>query len=149
VSKKITILVVDDEAIVRQSIAMLLAHAGHTVAVAADGEGALTKLSEGHFDLIITDFSMPGIPGDELARRIRERWPGQPIIMVTAFVEEYELFSRDRRTVDALLLKPFAYRELNEAIDRVLAGKSAPSQSISAPLQPENNPKIIKNRPET
>jgi len=118
VSKKITILVVDDEAIVRQSIAMLLAHAGHTVAVAADGEGALTKLSEGHFDLIITDFSMPGIPGDELARRIRERWPGQPIIMVTASGsdENKKAAHQVNPNLSGYLVKPYKPEELLAAI---------------------------------
>lgn len=129
---RVTILLVEDEAIVRKSIAMLLKHSGHDVILAEDGEAALMELAQRPFDLVITDFSMPGMHGDELVRRIRERWPGQRIIMSTAFAEEYQIFGQANRGVDALLLKPFTHQELVDAIELVFA-EEKPSFPIDLP----------------
>lgn len=121
----LNILVVDDEAIVRTSLLRLLTHAGHFVDLAGSGEAALALLDEKPFDLVITDFSMPGMKGDQLVARIRERWPAQPIVMSTAFVDEYKVFGQPAGTVDALVLKPFTLGELLEAIDVALASRAA------------------------
>jgi len=123
VKQALRILLVDDEAIVRRSMKMLLEHDGHDISAVESGEAALeqiAQLSHCKFDLVITDFSMPGMHGDELVTRIREINPGQPIIMCTAFVEEYKVFGQASGRVDALLLKPFSFNELREAIELVL-----------------------------
>jgi len=113
-------MVVDDEPTVRNAIKRLLEHAGHTVATAEGGEAALEILAKETFDLVITDFSMPGMHGDQLVARIRQTIPNQRIIMATAFVEEYKVFGQTSAPVDALLLKPFSLQELHEAIARVM-----------------------------
>jgi len=120
VKKGVQILVVDDEPIVRQSITMLLEHDGHEVWQADSGEAALSEMAKRRFDLVITDFSMPGMQGDQLVTRIRQMIPTQPIIMITAFVEDYKVFGEASGRVDALLDKPFTFQELREAIKRVL-----------------------------
>src|SRR5688572_29419615 len=79
------ILVVDDERLVRSSLSMLLAFDGHQVATAADAKQALEKLSVETFDLVITDFEMPGMKGDQLAATIKTRCPQQAIIMISAY----------------------------------------------------------------
>jgi len=115
--------VVDDEPLVRQSLKMLLEHDGHEVCAVDSGEAALeqfAQLAQRKFDLVITDFSMPGMHGDELITRIREINPAQPIVMVTAFVEEYKVFGKASGNVDALLLKHFSFTELRETIEQVL-----------------------------
>jgi CheY-like chemotaxis protein len=117
------ILVVDDEVSVRRSMKMLLEHDGHEVCAVDSGEAALeqiAQLAQRKFDLVITDFSMPGMYGDELVTRIRKINPDQPIIMCTAFVEDYKVFGGASGHVDALLLKPFSFMELREAIEQVL-----------------------------
>ena len=126
------ILVADDEPIVRCSIRIMLEHDGHVVSTADSGESALAQLTQRPYDLVITDFSMPGMHGDQLAARIRQIRPEQPIIMATAFVEEYEIFGKEIGPVDAMLLKPFSLSELREAIERVLA----PAQSDQAIVPP-------------
>jgi len=113
-------LVVDDEPTVRNAIKRLLEHAGHTVDTAEGGEAALELLAKQSFDLVVTDFSMPGMHGDQLVARIRQIIPSQRIIMATAFVEEYKVFGQTSAPVDALLLKPFSLHELHEAIARVM-----------------------------
>jgi len=113
-------LAVDDEPSVRRSIKMLLEHDGHQVTAADSGEAALAELAQRKFDLVITDFSMPGMQGDQLVARIRQLMPNQPIIMATGFVEDYKVFGQASGRVDALLLKPFSFKELREAIEKAL-----------------------------
>ena len=99
---------------------MLLEHDGHEVCAVDCGEAALAELAQRKFDLVITDFSMPGMHGDQLVSHIRRLAPNQPIIMITAFVEEYKTFGQASGQINALLLKPFSFKELREAIERVL-----------------------------
>lgn len=119
------ILVVDDEPMVRDAISRLLEHLGYDVEEAEGGQAALALLGQRIYDLVITDFSMPGMQGDELVANIREKLPAQRIVMVTAFVEEFKVFGQSAGTVDALLLKPFSFKELSETVERVLAQERA------------------------
>src|SRR2546423_13781417 len=81
------ILVVDDEPEVCNAVKMLLNFDGHIVEVASNGKDALEMFEHGKFDLIITDFEMPRMKGDELAAAIKARAPNQPIVMITAYAE--------------------------------------------------------------
>lgn len=138
------ILVADDEPIVRRSIQMLLEHDGHEVFAADSGETALAELAQRRYDLVITDFSMPGMHGDELAARIRKIRPEQAIIMATAFVEEYEVFGRESGQIDAMLLKPFSLIELREAIEQVLTpGQSSQASDTPNVREPLPAPQFI------
>jgi CheY-like chemotaxis protein len=123
VKQGVQILVVDDEAIVRRAIKMLLEHDGHTVLTVDSGDLALAELAQRRFDLVITDFSMPRMKGDELVTHIRQLIPNQPVIMITAFVEEYKIFGDASGRVDSLLLKPFSLEELRDSIEHVLSKK--------------------------
>ncbi len=117
----IDFLVVDDEAIVSDTIKMLLVHDGHEAQAVENGEAALARMEQQRFDVVITDFHMPGMKGDQLIARIKELYPGQPVIMITAFAEEYnrKVFDQPSVKADALLLKPFSLAELRDAINRV------------------------------
>ena len=80
------ILVVDDEAFVRYTVADEFEHAGCSVVEAADGAEALTALAAGDaFDLMVTDIRMPGFDGWTLAERARELWPALPVLYVSGF----------------------------------------------------------------
>ncbi len=124
------ILVVDDDEAARESLKLLLGLDGHAVTEARDAAEALAKYEHGRFDLVITDYLMPNMLGDELAYTIRARAPSQPIIMVTAYVEKL----KDRPgVVDAVLTKPFGVRELrlaiSEPLQRVLSKPSSAALS--------------------
>ena len=116
----VDILVVDDDSSVRHAIKSLLEFNGHKVGAVEGGEAALALLGRRCFDVIITDFSMPGMRGDQLVAHIREQRPHQRIIMVTALVEDYLTHSQYPGSVNALLAKPFSFRELTETVERVL-----------------------------
>jgi DNA-binding response OmpR family regulator len=115
------ILVVDDEPSVCQSIRMLLEHDGHGVQLVDSGEAALALFEPGKFDLVITDYSMRDMKGNQLVAIIRQRSPDQRIIMATGLA--YEMDDTDGRAagVDLVIDKPFSLTELPEAIVRVLS----------------------------
>jgi CheY-like chemotaxis protein len=115
------ILLVDDEQSVRQTIKLLLHLDQHTVTEAKDGREALDLFAQEAFDLVITDFSMPRMQGNELAVRIRQLVPAQPIVMITAYAAT---LGTAENPVDAVLNKPFGFQDLRQIISKVLARKN-------------------------
>jgi CheY-like chemotaxis protein len=111
------ILLVDDQRPVRDSINLLLGLDGHTVVGAANGVEALALFKPDHFDLVITDFETPQMNGNELATRIKQVSPSQPILMVTAYAER--LGNADN-PVDAVLSKPFQLETLCRTMAQLL-----------------------------
>ena len=78
------VLVVDDEAGIREFLSEALADDDHEVAVAASGEAAWARLEREGFDLVLTDLSMPGMDGLSLLRKIREAQPEVEVVVITA-----------------------------------------------------------------
>ena len=81
----LTVLVVDDDADLRKSIARILRLAGAEVSVTGSVEGALQLLEENRWDVVVTDIGMPVFSGYELIRRARQQGHRVPMIAVTAF----------------------------------------------------------------
>jgi CheY-like chemotaxis protein len=119
------ILVVDDEPFVCDAVKMMLTFDGHEVKMANSGKEALELLGVETFDLVITDFAMPAMKGDELASLIKQRNPGQPVIMITAYAEMLQSSGNPLGGVDRLISKPFLLDDLRAAIAHLLAGKPA------------------------
>ena len=111
---------VDDEPMVRRAITLMLKYAGHKPETVDNGEAALTLLGERKFDIVMTDFHMPDMRGDQLITRIRAMLPEQPIILATAFAEEYTASRPPVEKVVAILLKPFSFKDLTAAIELVM-----------------------------
>jgi len=115
--RSLTVLAVDDDALVLTNTAAMLEDLGHRVFEASSGEQALEILGqESSVDLVLTDQAMPGMTGSQLAEAVRSRWPGTPVILATGYAE------LTPGTVPALLRlsKPFGQRELSEAIGRLV-----------------------------
>jgi len=121
--RKKTVLVVDDEAGVREFVDRALRHAGYQTAVASDGPEALDVAERlGSFDLLVTDLRMPQMMGDELARRMRLRDPAIKVLYLTGFSDQ--LF-KDRTSLwqdEAFLDKPQGVDALLEAVSLLLFG---------------------------
>ena len=117
------ILVVDDEAFVCDAVKMMLAFDGHRVETANSAKEALTLFEKEKFDLVITDYAMPEMKGDELAAAIKSRAPNQPIVMITAYAEMLQASGNPLSGVDFVISKPFLLENLREAIVKVLPGK--------------------------
>jgi CheY-like chemotaxis protein len=117
------ILVVDDEPAVADTIRMVLAISGHTVEIAEDAETALERLERERYDLVVTDLSLPRMDGLELARLVKERFPGHPVILVTAYAESLR-GDRDRLSkIDFLMGKPFALEQVQSALTKIFGGR--------------------------
>ena len=119
------ILVVDDEPFVCDAVKMMLTFDGHVVETASNGKEALAMFEVGKFDLVITDFAMPNMKGDELAAAIKARSPKQPVVMITAYAEMLQSSGNPLTGVDHVISKPFLLENLREAIARVTPTASA------------------------
>ena len=113
------ILVVDDEPFVCDAVKMMLEFDGHVVETAGNGKDALEAFKKSQFDLIITDWKMPGMTGDELANEIKAQSPSQPIIMITAHAEMLQTMKVSMKVIDAVVPKPFLLDDLRKAIAKV------------------------------
>jgi CheY-like chemotaxis protein len=112
------ILLVDDEASVRGSFRMMLEIDDHVVTEANNGAEAMDLFATGQFDLVTTDFEMPFIKGDELALRIKQLAPKQPILMITAYGKD---LGDSENPVDSILKKPIILDDLRRAIAKLLS----------------------------
>jgi CheY-like chemotaxis protein len=113
-----TVLLVDDEELVRFGTADMLTELGYEVVQAASGVEALQLAkSASKVDILVTDYAMPGISGAELARELRQLRPGLPVLMITGYA------SLTDREADGLprLAKPFRQTELAAHVAELLA----------------------------
>ncbi|WP_066795600.1 hybrid sensor histidine kinase/response regulator [Sphingomonas soli] len=118
-----TILVVEDEDMVRAVAERALTRQGYTVLTAENGEVALELLDTIEKpDLLVSDVVMPLMDGPTMARRIRAKWPDLPILFMSGYAEEQLRKSIDLDNV-AFLPKPFSVQQLAEAARDVLAAK--------------------------
>lgn len=110
------LLLVDDEGSLLELLAPALGRQGYQVATAGDGALALALWeAQGAFDLLVTDLSMPGMDGRELARRLREKNPSLPILFISGWSPEVA----DPAPGTLLLAKPFRLTELYRALDQL------------------------------
>jgi CheY-like chemotaxis protein len=116
------ILLVEDEVGVRETLKLVLRLDGHSIVEVSNGREACLAYAPGDFDLVITDYSMPGMKGDELARTLKCLVPSQRILMLTAYSGEV---NGSENPVDSVLEKPFAIADLREKIDALFPSCSA------------------------
>ncbi len=114
------VLVVDDDSQLREVLKALLALDDHTVVEANNGAEALGLFKPGRFDLVITDLKMPHVPGNVLARRIKELAPQQPILMLTAYAWRSHLGN----PVDVVIRKPFGFDDFRKTLAGLLSASA-------------------------
>jgi len=120
-ASKLRILVVDDEPSVGNTVKMLLKFDGHEVEATHSSLEALNMFKSGRYDLVFTDFTMPGMNGHQLAAAIKAGAPDQPVVMITAHGGTLP----QSRDVDFVVSKPFRLEHLREAIAKVLPAASS------------------------
>jgi two-component system response regulator MprA len=106
------ILVVDDEAAVRDSLSLSLRYQGYEVSMAADGVAGLTAVREGEPDAVVLDVMMPGLDGLEVCRALRAEGRLVPVLMLTARDTIGDRVAGLDAGADDYLVKPFALQEL-------------------------------------
>jgi two-component system chemotaxis response regulator CheY len=121
-----SILVVDDFSTMRRIIKGLLQDLGYcNITEADDGLTALPLLKAGNFDLLITDWNMPGMQGVELLRQVRadERLKKLPVLMLTAEAKREQIVEAAQAGVSGYVIKPFTAVTLKEKLDKIFAVK--------------------------
>jgi two-component system, cell cycle sensor histidine kinase and response regulator CckA len=120
-----TVLVVEDEELVRRVVARILTRAGYRVLVAGGGAEALAICEDaaGPIDLLLTDVIMPGIGGKELATRVAGQVPGIRILYMTGYTDDDVLRRGILDQGRAVILKPFSPEDLLRKIRGVLSGR--------------------------
>ena len=103
-------------------LGIYLAEDAHTVTFAVDGAEALAKFEKGRFDLLLTDYSMPGMSGDRLAAAARASDPKIRIALLTGFGSQMPLGAPLRLEVDAIISKPFTLKTLQQGIAEAMEG---------------------------
>lgn len=119
---------VDDEPVILEALKLILHSGGHTVELAGCAEHALDILARTNFDLVITDYQMPGMKGDELVAQVKARVPRQKMIMLTGMPEQV-LASGQSQMAEVVMCKPFRSQDLLEAIQKLLDKAPQDSQA--------------------
>ena len=125
--KNIRILIVDDFSTMRRIVKNLLNDLGfHNTSEADDGHSALAELRKAPFDLVITDWNMPGMPGLDLLKAVRsdDKLAKLPVLMLTAEAKREQIVEAAQAGVNGYVIKPFTAATLKEKIDKILESRA-------------------------
>ena len=122
------VLIIEDEESYREATAFMLRQEGFEVAEAEDGRAGLSEFDHNGADIVLLDLMMPGIPGTEVCRQLRQR-SSVGIIMVTARDSEIDKVVGLELGADDYVTKPFSHRELVARIRAVLRRGSESEES--------------------
>ena len=125
VEKDLRILVVDDQEIICELICEYLKADGHEAHSAVEGGEALELLDREKFDLVITDQSMPGMNGVQLAKLIKERSPATKVILLTGFGEEMSGRGECPPEIDLVLGKPVSAADLRQGVFSAIGSEAS------------------------
>ncbi|MBB5352490.1 DNA-binding response OmpR family regulator [Haloferula luteola] len=115
-----TVLVIEDDAAVRQGVVDALEYSGYRTLQAADGLAGLELARRGSYQLMLLDLMMPGRDGFAVLEALKRDRPGQPVIILSARGEEEDRVRGLRLGADDYVLKPFSVRELLARVEAVL-----------------------------
>ena len=122
-------LVVDDFSTMRRIVKNLLHDLGYqNVTEADDGKTALPMLQDGHYDFLITDWNMPGMPGIDLLQAVRsdQKLSKLPVLMLTAEAKREQIVRAAQAGVNGYVIKPFTAVTLKEKLDKIFDSLGTP-----------------------
>ncbi len=137
-----TILVVDDDKSLREFLEIFLAQEGYNPLVAGDGPEALALLESHPVSLVLSDIRMPEMDGVTLLRRIRQRDPQMPVILITAFASLETAVDAMKEGALDYITKPFQLDELRQVIEQGLAARRSASREETGPAQPQERGRV-------
>jgi len=126
----LSLLVIDDEPVVRDTLAAMLSDLDHKVVTAEDGRDGLAKLASGDFDLVFTDLAMPEMDGWETAREIHKQRPDLPVVLVTGYGATTTPPESEPDLVAGIIGKPFDFEQVIATLTRLCSGPAAPVLDI-------------------
>ncbi|HEX4516608.1 MAG TPA: response regulator [Polyangiaceae bacterium] len=120
------ILLVDDDVEVREVVSAMLEAVGFAITAARSGEDGLGMLERERFDLVVLDWTLPGMSGLELCRAVRARWAKLPVLFLTANAGTRDVVEAFAGGADDYVVKPFRAPELGARIFGLLRRATAP-----------------------
>lgn len=117
-----SLLVIDDEKLVRWTIQQSMEKEDFRVVSVSDGAEAIEKIMQERFDVIITDFIMPGLNGMDVVRKAKELHPETKVIMLTAYGSILDKEEAQKAGVSKFLDKPFLVHEVKNAVSSLMCG---------------------------
>ena len=127
------ILVVDDNNFLRIVVSKMLSLLGYEVLSADSGENGLSLFLKNKFDIVLSDYEMPGMDGVAFACSIKKSSPRTPVVIMTGAGKE-AVFSRKSIAVDEVISKPFTLAGIDETIQNLLTidrSRAAPALSVT------------------
>jgi DNA-binding NtrC family response regulator len=129
-TKMPSILVVDDEAAIRESLKDWLMEDGYGVSLAVDGKHAVGMVGDSQYDVILLDLKMPGMDGLETMRRIKEISPDSEVLMMTAYASVDTAVQAMKEGAFDYLVKPFDPDEVDLQIKKIVAHREMRLENI-------------------
>ncbi len=124
------ILIIDDEAGIRETLETLLELEGYAVEMAIDGEAGLARIEQRAYDLVLLDLALPGRNGIEILKLIRERAPELPVIMLTAYGTVENVVDAIRAGAQNFVQKPWDNEKLLADIRAAIARSRAEEENV-------------------
>lgn len=135
------ILIVEDDAAVRRSLAETLAEEGYDVSVAENAETGLSRLTQVEPDVVLSDVRMPGMDGVELLRLLKQRAPAIDVILMTAYDDMPTVVRAMREGAFEFLVKPLKAAELRSVLARLFEDRRS-RDTVVPPLEAVNDPEL-------
>lgn len=114
----VSVLVVDDEEMMRNLLDKILSREGYQIATAEDGQAALDQLSSRPFDIVISDMKMPRMGGFDLLKAVKKDYPRTGVIIMTAYGDTYTVKDALLLGADEYITKPFKSYEISLVVER-------------------------------
>jgi len=129
-SESLTIMIVDDDELIRKVVTIYFGNRGHRVINAVSGQDCLDKMKQGEPDALLLDVTMPGMDGWEVCRRIRE-FSAIPIIMLTARAQASDREMGVTVGASAYVTKPVSLKALEAEVRALVAPRMLPNDAGS------------------
>jgi two-component system response regulator (stage 0 sporulation protein F) len=120
---KVKLLAIDDQSVILDLISAMGRSLGYQVETAATGEAGVELAELSQFDVILADLALPGISGMEVAKRISQRQPSVPIVLVTGWATEIDPNELEEAGIVKVLYKPFRIEQLTNVVQSVVSSR--------------------------
>lgn len=131
---EIAILIVDDEATMRNLLGKILAREGYQMHSVCDGQAALDYLNDHQVDIVVSDMKMPEMDGLELLKYIKQLHPGVGVIIMTAYGDTYTVKDALLLGADEYITKPFKSYEISLVVERAYWRILSSDRQVTAEL---------------
>lgn len=138
------ILIVDDEPVFRKMAKSFFERSGYNTFFATNGLEAIEQISRGEFDLIITDYRMPGLNGLNLISWIREFKADTPVFLMTSYVNRDMYHLAMQAGAKAFLLKPINFANLVKKVEKQLSPASHGNPVVKTNVKKPQEPKLLR-----